>query len=102
MEVTITKANFEAEVLKSSVPVLVDFWADWCGPCKMLAPTLAEIAEENEGKIKVGKVNVDNEEELSREFGIVSIPTVILFKNGKAEKTSIGLVPKQTLEEMVK
>ncbi len=102
MEVTITKANFEAEVLKSSVPVLVDFWADWCGPCKMLAPTLAEIAEENEGKIKVGKVNVDNEEELSREFGIVSIPTVILFKNGKAEKTSIGLVPKQTLEEMFK
>ncbi len=102
MEVTITKANFEVEVLKSSVPVLVDFWADWCGPCKMLAPTIAEIAEENEGKIKVGKVNVDNEEELSREFGIVSIPTVILFKNGKAEKTSIGLVPKQTLEEMFK
>lgn len=102
MEVTITKANFESEVLKSSVPVLVDFWADWCGPCKMLAPTLAEIAEENEGKIKVGKVNVDNEEELSREFGIVSIPTVILFKNGKAEKTSIGLVPKQTIEEMFK
>ena len=102
MEVTITKANFESEVLKSSVPVLVDFWADWCGPCKMLAPTLAKIAEENEGKIKIGKVNVDREEELSREFGIVSIPTVILFKNGKAEKTSIGLVPKQTIEEMFK
>lgn len=102
MEVTITKANFDSEVLKSNVPVLVDFWADWCGPCKMLAPVLAEIAEENEGKIKVGKVNVDNEEELSREFGIVSIPTVILFKNGKAEKTSIGLVPKQTIEEMFK
>lgn len=102
MEVTVTKANFESEVLNSGVPVLVDFWADWCGPCKMLAPTLAEIAEEKEGKIKVGKVNVDSEEELSREFGIVSIPTVILFKNGKAEKTSIGLVPKQTIEEMFK
>ncbi len=102
MEVTVTKSNFEEEVLKSAVPVLVDFWADWCGPCKMLAPTLAEIAEENKGKIKVGKVNVDNEDELSREFGIVSIPTVILFENGKPVKTSVGLVPKQTIEAMFK
>lgn len=101
MEITLTKSNFEDEVLKSEIPVLVDFWASWCGPCKMLAPTIAQIAEEYSGKIKVGKVNVDEEESLSREYGIVSIPTVILFKNGKSEKTSIGLVPKETLVSML-
>ena len=101
MEITLTKGNFEDEVLKSEIPVLVDFWASWCGPCKMLAPTVAQIAEEYSGKIKVGKVNVDEEESLSREYGIVSIPTVILFKNGKPEKTAIGLVPKETLVSML-
>ena len=101
MEITLTKGNFEDEVLKSEIPVLVDLWASWCGPCKMLAPTVAQIAEEYSGKIKVGKVNVDEEESLSREYGIVSIPTVILFKNGKPEKTSIGLVPKETLVSML-
>lgn len=101
MEITLTKGNFEDEVLKTEIPVLVDFWASWCGPCKMLAPTVAQIAEEYSGKIKVGKVNVDEEESLSREYGIVSIPTVILFKNGKPEKTSIGLVPKETLVSML-
>ena len=101
MEITLTKGNFEDEVLKSEIPVLVDFWASWCGPCKMLAPTVAQIAEEYSGKIKVGKVNVDEEESLSREYGIVSIPTVILFKNRKPEKTSIGLVPKETLVSML-
>ena len=101
MEITLTKGNFEDEVLKSEIPVLVDFWASWCGPCKMLARTVAQIAEEYSGKIKVGKVNVDEEESLSREYGIVSIPTVILFKNGKPEKTSIGLVPKETLVSML-
>ena len=101
MEITLTKGNFEDEVLKSEIPVLVDFWASWGGPCKMLAPTVAQIAEEYSGKIKVGKVNVDEEESLSREYGIVSIPTVILFKNGKPEKTSIGLVPKETLVSML-
>ena len=101
MEITLTKVNFKDEVLKSEIPVLVDFWASWCGPCKMLAPTVAQIAEEYSGKIKVGKVNVDEEESLSREYGIVSIPTVILFKNGKPEKTSIGLVPKETLVSML-
>lgn len=100
MEITLTKENFETEVLKSELPVLVDFWASWCGPCKMLAPTVAEIAEEYSGKVKVGKVNVDEEDELSREYGIVSIPTVILFKNGQPVKTSVGLVPKETLTAM--
>lgn len=100
MELTITKENFESEVLKSDLPVLVDFWASWCGPCKMLAPILEQVAEENQGSVKVGKVNVDEQEELASKFGIVSIPTVILFKGGEPVKTSVGLVQKETLEAM--
>jgi len=99
-EIKLTKDNFETEVLKSDKPVLVDFWASWCGPCKMLAPTISEIAEENEGKVKVGKVNVDEEPELAQKFGIASIPTVILFKNGQPEGTSIGFVPKERIEAL--
>lgn len=102
MEIKITESNFDAEVLKSDKPVLVDFWASWCGPCKMLAPVIAQIAEENEGVVKVGKVNVDDEPGLAEKFGIVSIPTVILFKNGEASKTSTGYVPKETLEALFK
>ncbi len=102
MEITLTAANFESEVLKSDKPVLVDFWASWCGPCKMLAPTIEQIANENEGIIKVGKVNVDDEPDLAQKYGIVSIPTVILFKNGEATKTSMGFVPKETLEALFK
>lgn len=101
MEITLTNENFETEVLKSDKPVLVDFWASWCGPCKMLAPTIEQIANEND-TIKVGKVNVDDEPELAQKYGIVSIPTVILFKNGEAAKTSMGFVPKETLEAMFK
>ncbi len=100
MEITLTKDNFEAEVLKSDVPVLVDFWAEWCGPCKMLGPVIAEIAEEYNGKIKVGKVNVDDEGDLAQEYGIVSIPTVMVFKGGKIDKTSVGVVPKENLVAM--
>ena len=100
MEITLIKENFVAEVLESELQFLVDFWASWCGPCKMLAPTVAEIAEEYSGKVKVGKVNVDEEDELSREYGIVSIPTVILFKDGKPAKSSVGLVPKENLVAM--
>lgn len=100
MELTITKENFESEVLKSDLPVLVDFWASWCGPCKMLAPILEQVAEENQGSVKVGKVNVDEQEELASKFGIVSIPTVILFKGGEPVKTSVGLVQKETLKAM--
>lgn len=99
MEITLTESNFESEVLKSEKPVLVDFWASWCGPCKMLAPTIEQIANEND-TIKVGKVNVDDEPDLAQKYGIVSIPTVILFKNGEAAKTSMGFVPKETLEAM--
>ena len=82
-EITLTKENFKNEVLNSDIPVLVDFWATWCGPCKMIAPIVEEIAEENEGKIKVGKVNVDDESDLAAEFRISSIPTLLVFKNGQ-------------------
>lgn len=98
-EITITKQNFEEEVLKSEIPVIVDFWAVWCGPCQMLAPVIAELFEELSGKVKVGKVNVDEEQELAMRFGVVSIPTVILFENGQAVKTSVGFADRQSLKE---
>ncbi len=100
-EITVTKENFEAEVMQSQLPVLVDFWASWCGPCKMLAPVVAQIADEYEGKVKVGKVNVDEQPELAREYGIASIPTLVLFKGGKIENTSVGFVPKEQIEGML-
>ncbi|MBQ6059478.1 MAG: thioredoxin [Clostridia bacterium] len=93
-EIVLTQQNFEQEVLHSDKTVLVDFWASWCGPCRMLAPILAEIAEEYEGKVVVGKVNVDEEPLLAAQFRVSSIPTVVLFKNGKAVNTLIGLRPK--------
>ena len=96
-EIRLTKENFEEEVLGSNIPVLVDFWASWCGPCRMLAPVVAQIAEEQAGKVKVGKVNVDEEPELAARFGIMSIPTVMVFQNGEVTKTSIGVVPKEEL-----
>ncbi len=101
-EITLTPDNFDSEVLKSSLPVLVDFWATWCGPCQMLAPVLEEFANENEGKIKVGKVNVDENRELAMEYRISSIPTLILFENGGPKKTSLGFLTKEKLEEFIK
>lgn len=101
-EIIINESNFEEEVLKSDIPVLLDFWATWCGPCMMLAPTIAEIAAENEGKIKVGKVNVDQAPGLAAKFGIASIPTVMLFKDGVPVATSVGYRPKAFFEEMIK
>ena len=101
-EIKITSANFEAEVLQSELPVLVDFWAAWCGPCRMLAPAVAQIAAEYDGKVKVGKVNVDEEPELAQRFGIMSIPTVLAFKDGKKTASSIGLVPKDKLLALLK
>lgn len=102
LETTITSENFEQEVLKSSVPVLVDFWAEWCGPCRMVAPMLEEIARTYEGKIKVGKVNVDEQGELAGKFGIVSIPTLILFKDGKVVQQKVGALPRTQIESLFK
>ena len=101
MEITLTKTNFEAEVLKSDKPVLVDFWAPWCGPCRMLAPVLAEVAEEKGDKIKVGKVNVDENPELAAQYGISGIPAMLLFKDGKVVATSVGFKPKAELEAFI-
>jgi len=98
-EVILTKENFETEVLKSDIPVLVDFWATWCGPCMMLSPVIAELAEELEGKVKVGKVNVDEQNELAMQYRVASIPTLLLFKNGELVKTTVGFMPKNTLIE---
>ena len=100
-EITITKENFEQEVLKSDIPVLVDFWAVWCGPCRMVAPTLAEIAEEKEGELKVGKVNVDEQPELARQFGIMSIPTMIVFKGGEPAAKTVGVQPKEDILKLL-
>lgn len=98
-EVILTKENFENEVLNSNIPVLVDFWATWCGPCMMLSPVIAEIAEELDGKVKVGKVNVDEQNELAMQYHVASIPTLLLFKGGKLEKTSVGFMPKNDIIE---
>ncbi|MHC4948764.1 MAG: thioredoxin [Planctomycetota bacterium] len=89
-----TDANFDTEVIQSDVPVLVDFWAEWCQPCRMIAPTIDEIAQEYDGRAKVGKVDTDSNREISMKYGISAIPTVILFKNGEVEKKFVGLTPK--------
>ena len=100
MEIAITKENFEAEVLNSPVPVLLDFWATWCGPCRMIAPALAEIAEENAGKLKVGKINVDDEMELAMRFGVTSIPLLVVMKDGKVVNKAVGAMPKAKIEAL--
>ncbi len=101
-EITLNKENFAREVLDSDKPVLVDFWAEWCGPCRMLAPVVAEIAEDFAGSVKVCKVNIDEEPELANKYRIEFIPTLIFFKNGKPENTMTGYVPKEKIEEMLR
>ena len=102
MEYVFTSENFEQEVLKSELPVLIDFWATWCGPCRMLAPVIEQLAQEYDGKVKVGKVNVDEQPELAEKFGIMSIPYVVLMKNGEIVKTSVGYRPKAQIEDLLK
>ena len=101
-ELTLTGQNFEQEVLLAKEPVLVDFWATWCGPCRMLAPVIEEIANEYAGKVKVGKVNVDDERELALKYGVSSIPTVMVFQNGEVKETSVGYRPKEEIEQLLK
>lgn len=97
----ITSSNFETEVLKSDIPVLVDFWAAWCGPCRMLAPVIDQLAEQYAGKVKVVKLNVDENPEISGRYQILSIPTVYIFKNGSKAGELIGVRPKQSFEEVL-
>ena len=100
-EIILTSDNFQEEVLNSPVPVLVDFWAEWCGPCKMLGPVISKIAEKYDGKIKVGKVNVDDNMELAEEYTISSIPAVKFFKCGAVVEESVGFVPQPKLEAII-
>jgi len=101
-ELKLTKDNFEELVIKSEKPIIVDFWATWCGPCKMLAPVLEEVAKEVEDRVNVGKVNIDEEVELAEAFGITSIPTVVYFKDGKPVKGFMGYRPKEDIMELMK
>lgn len=98
----LTDANFKAEVIDSNIPVLVDFWATWCGPCRMIAPSVEQLAKEYEGRVKVCKVDVDNAQQTAQGFGIRSIPTLLFFKNGKMADQLVGAVPKSAIEEKLK
>jgi thioredoxin 1 len=101
MEIVLTKENFEEEVLKSEIPVLVDFWATWCGPCKAMAPILEEIASENAGKLKVAKLDVDSQSAVAQQYGVMSMPTFMVFKDGKRVAQVIGAMPKSQLMGVV-
>lgn len=99
MEIVLTEQNFEQEVIKSDLPVLVDFWAPWCGPCRMMAPIVDELAEELKDKVKVGKLNVDESSELAQRYSIMSIPTFLIFKDGKVAEQLVGGMTKDVLKE---
>lgn len=101
-EVTLTAANFQSEVLDSPVPVLIDFWAEWCTPCRMIAPSVEQIAATYAGRIKVGKVNIDAEGDLASRFGIASIPTLMVFKDGQIQRQKVGALPKHAIENLFK
>ena len=101
-EMKVTTATFEAEVVKSAIPVVADFWAEWCGPCRMIAPILMELARDYKDRLKVAKINVDEEPDLASRYGIQSIPTLLFFKDGQMVKQQIGAVPRPVLEKIVK
>ncbi|ACM24830.1 thioredoxin [Agrobacterium sp. SHOUNA12C] len=100
--VKVDNANFASEVLQSAEPVIVDFWAEWCGPCKMIAPSLEELSEQFEGKVKVAKLNIDENPELAAQFGVRSIPTLAMFKAGEVADIKVGAAPKSALESWIK
>ena len=101
-EVTVSKGNFDAEIIKSTVPVIADFWAEWCGPCRMIAPLLKDLANIYKDRIKVAKINVDQEPELASQFNIVSIPTMLFFDKGKVVKQQVGAVSRASIEKIIK
>ena len=101
-EIIVTKENFKEEVIDSALPVVLDFWAEWCGPCRMVSPILSELAEEYEGKVKVGKVNCDEQPELSAMFGVMNIPTLVRMEKGQPVSGMIGYRPRQELEGLFK
>ncbi|MDR0251988.1 MAG: thioredoxin [Brucellaceae bacterium] len=100
--VKIDNSNFESDVLKASEPVVVDFWAEWCGPCKMIAPALEEISSEMAGQVKIAKVNIDENPELAAQYGVRSIPTLLMFKNGEIAANMVGAAPKSRLADWIK
>jgi thioredoxin 1 len=99
--ITVNDENFDDEVLRSDIPVLVDFWAEWCGPCKVVGPTVEALASDYQGKVKVAKLNVDDNPEAAGRFGVRSIPTLIVFKDGEAQQAAVGVKPKGQLAEMI-
>ena len=101
MEIELTQANFDKEVLEANLPVLVDFWAPWCGPCKMVGPIVKELSEEYSGKLNVGKLNTDESPVIAERYGIRSIPTLIVFKNGKVVEQLVGALPKSQLQKII-
>jgi len=101
-EVTLTKDNFKKEVLESTKLVVVDFWAEWCMPCKMISPILADLSVEMKDQVTIGKVNVDNDGDLAQQYGIVSIPTLLFFKNGSIVKQQVGAAPRPTIQKLIK
>lgn len=101
MSFKFTDANFQEEALESNIPVIVDFYADWCGPCKMMAPIIDQLATEYEGKVKIGKVNTDENRAIASKYNIMSIPTIIFIKDGQVVETTVGALPKQVLEQKI-
>jgi thioredoxin len=101
-EIVVTKANYQQEVVESEQPVLLDFWAEWCNPCKMIAPSVEQLAEAYRGRMKVGTVNVDAEADLAAQFGIISIPTLVVLKGGQVAAKKVGAFPKHEIETLIK